>query len=400
MSDSIVNERCVIVNEGSCHISHTRHTRFLSVIHVWVCDIRHIAHEWYSWMVPSPFGFLVPSPFGHSLLSVIHERSNLLLSVMNERQKTSSFMSGSCHIWHDDERVMSHMNAHEWRSRRSWMVFMNGPKSLWICIADLYVILRPLAQSWFNSDLWMVFMSDLWMVFMRYKFKFAEKRWLEPSFSPFGNERQKASIMSGSCHIWHDDERVMSHMNAHEWCSWMVFMSVLHECHSRSFICDMTHSTRPVWHDSFNCDWLIHSNRATHVNMSKCKCCSVLQCVAVCCSVLQCDAVCCSALQCVAVCCSVLQCVAVCCSVVQCVAVCCNRLQCVAVCCSGILQQNHSCQQVKMISRWHASFNCTSTVTHWHVYCHIQSVNSYEYRVVTHWHIYCVRDSLTCPLTC
>jgi len=92
--------------------------------------------------------------------------------------------------------------------------------------------------------------------------------------------------------------------------------------------------------------------------LTRVRCSSVLQCVAMCCSVLQCVAMCCSVLQC-----SMLQCVAVrteslpayncawsgcgggldlgwdaaaCCSVLQRAVACCSVLQCVAVCYSAV----------------------------------------------------------------
>jgi len=118
--------------------------------------------------------------------------------------------------------------------------------------------------------------------------------------------------------------------------------------------------------------WLLQ--RRTPKRSDKSQDCSVLQCVAVCCIALKCVAVFRIALQCVAVCCSVLQhvvgfyngarqknaeqcqvcyvlhCVAVCCSVLKCVALNCSVLQCVETCCS-VLQcvggYNHGAHQKK-----------------------------------------------------
>ena len=89
-------------------------------------------------------------------------------------------------------------------------------------------------------------------------------------------------------------------------------------------LCVFTRETRYL----FQVTWE-HEDGTTDITIAEpiarlevcCRCCSVLQCVAVCRSVSQCVTVCCSVLQCVVVCCSVLQCVVVCCSVLQCLAV-------------------------------------------------------------------------------
>jgi len=104
-----------------------------------------------------------------------------------------------------------------------------------------------------------------------------------------------------------------------------------------------------VWKLKDTCAWNAFRNRLSQAN---CRCCSLLQCVAVCysvCSVLQCLAV--RVLQCVVVLFGVLQCATVCYSVLQYAAVVCySVLQCVAVCCSALQGMPVRCNVLQRIA--------------------------------------------------
>ena len=340
--------------------------------HIWMHmnDARD-AHEWYSWMVPSPFGFVLQiftwycAPWRKADSIQIYEWYSWAIYEWYSWGTNSNLLRNAGWNLHSPPSGMSVKRRQSWAGHVTYDMTMSGSCHIWMHMND--------AHEWYS---WASFTSVI---------------------------------------------------HAHSYVTWHIQRD---QCDmTLSIVIDLFTPTEPLMSTCQN------ASAAVCCSVLQCVavCCSVMQCAAVRCSVLQCVAVYCSVLQCVAVWCSVLQCAAIGCSVLQCVAVgyfnrtthvnkskwfhgdmphSIVRVPWLIDMCIATFNQWIPMSTVSWLIdistafvthwhvHWHANFNCMSIVTHWHVYCHIQSVNSYEYRVVTHWHVYCLRDSLTYPLAC